>query len=334
VIASRLLDVAARLLPSEAEPSAATVRPGDVRTLELSATVEGPGQVAWPTAEELHAALQGRAAVLAGPTDAPAAPGAADLGGTTHARRYELQLLLAPGTRELGPLDLVLRDAVGEEADRATVPPVSVEVASVLEPAAEEALRQAQQEPQQLQQAILQHVAPPRGPWVLEGPGLPWWAWACLAGALLLAAVTAWWAWRRRRGPGAASVPAVPAEPPEAVARRRLQALLAARHLERGEHRIFHVELADILKTYLDGRHGWDLRERTTDEIRALLRHDLRFRPLAAAIAREIVGTLEGCDLVKFARHAPPPADSLALAEAVSQVIERTAPRPPMEGAA
>src|SRR5205085_10391349 len=91
----------------------------------------------------------------------------------------------------------------------------------------------------------------------------------------------------------------------------------------RGEHLAFHVELSDILKEYLERRTGLELRERTTDEVRALVYppRGIGAAPIVkeASARGDVLHVLGSCDLVKFAKDAPAPAESFALCDAVDR---------------
>ncbi len=126
---------------------------------------------------------------------------------------------------------------------------------------------------------------------------LPW-----LAAAAALAAAAVWLHRRRRRRTRPeARAPAVPPRPAHEVALEALDALEAARLLERGEIKTYHVRLSDILRVYVEGRFGVDAMEMTTGEVVAALRGT----EAGGGVAADVRRLLDRCDLVKFAKLRP-----------------------------
>jgi len=190
---------------------------------------------------------------------------------------------------------------VGEGGVETTLasPPLSISIASVL--TAEDT------EPADIKKPVSMPVA-------------PLWPWLLLA-ALLLAA-GAWWLRRRRRPAGdvAAALPAAPPPPAHLVAYAELERLLSSGLLERGGEKEFYIELAEILKRYLEARFGIDTFERTSNEILAALRSAGVSIKVKASSAEFFVA----CDMVKFARHHPPEDETRATVERAYQIIDET----------
>ena len=67
------------------------------------------------------------------------------------------------------------------------------------------------------------------------------------------------------------------------------------------EAKAYYMKLTDTLRTYLQGRYGFNAREMTTGEILDAL-HGLQDDEQARAELQEILGT---ADLVKFAKATP-----------------------------
>jgi hypothetical protein len=138
---------------------------------------------------------------------------------------------------------------------------------------------------------------PPRDVW---GANRLWWP-IILAAALgvALIALLIWWWRRRRRQTTVEPVVTMPAVTPREWALRELERLTAARLIERGEVRLFYIELSEILRKYLallDNAWSTDL---TTNE--------LSDRLIASKVTPGLLFTLiDRADLVKFARHRPP----------------------------
>ena len=135
-----------------------------------------------------------------------------------------------------------------------------------------------------------------------------------LVGGLLFAR------WRRRPRP----VVLPPPVPAHVVAYQQLDELQKAELVARGEYQDYYLQLTEIAKGYLEGRFGIDALDRTTDELRlALERAAAQLAPLKPT---ELVRFLQACDLVKFARFAPPGEEAQAALEQVRAMVAATAP--------
>lgn len=195
--------------------------------------------------------------------------------------------------------------APGQKTQEVAVPPVEIKVESVL--------AKAEQKDQ---------LRPPRG--MIEYRSWFWWI---VGGIALVAAIAGWIAWsrwRKRRALLAAGVdPDAPVRPPEDVAREALAALLASPLLAERGPKPFYIELGDILRRYLEGRFGVPALDRTTAELLPELRQVAALRPLQANV-RDFFDT---CDLVKFARFTPEPAEIDSDVGRARAIIDGTAPR-------
>jgi hypothetical protein len=138
-----------------------------------------------------------------------------------------------------------------------------------------------------------------------------------------------WSRWRARRAQVTAPPePVAPPRPPHEIAYGEMQRLLSSGLLEKGRIKEFYIELAEIMKRYLEARFGVDTFERTTSEILEALR-------LARLPVRGMTSTSEffgACDMVKFARHAPASEETRATVERAYRLIDETkAPEQPAE---
>lgn len=197
--------------------------------------------------------------------------------------------------------------APGVRTQEVVVPPVEIKVESVL--------AQAEQQDQ---------LRPPRG--MIEFRSWFWW----ILGGLALAAAVAGWIWWRRRARRLALLaagidPTKPVRPPEDVAREALAALLASPLLAESGPKPFYIELGDIIRRYLEGRFGVPALDRTTAELLPELRQVAALRPHQA----EVRDFFDTCDLVKFARFTPEPAEIDADVTRARAIIDGTAPRRP-----
>lgn len=166
-----------------------------------------------------------------------------------------------------------------------------------------------------------------------EMPERVLWPFAVAAAALALAlGLWMWSRFRARRAQVAAPPePAAPPRPPHEIAYGEMQRLLASGLLEKGRIKEFYIELAEIMKRYLEARFGVDTFERTTSEILEALR-------LARLPVRGMTSTSEffgACDMVKFARHLPASEETRATVERAYRLIDETkAPEQPAEAPA
>jgi hypothetical protein len=148
------------------------------------------------------------------------------------------------------------------------------------------------------------------------------------AGTLFLAGVVlifVMWLW-----PGAKQVMAPPPLPPHVQAYRALDELEGGELLPERQFEEFYVQLTEIAKGYLQGRFGVSALDRTTEEIRWILRHEEdRIAPLTA---KEVLAFLDTSDLFKFAGFEPREDEPQEALARVRDMIDRTAPEAP-EGA-
>ena len=141
-----------------------------------------------------------------------------------------------------------------------------------------------------------------------------------LVGGLVMGLL--WARWRRRPRP----IVLPPPVPAHVVAFQQLDELTKAELVEKGAYQDYYLQLTEIAKGYLEGRFGIDALDRTTDELRrALDRAAAQIAPLKPV---ELVRFLQACDLVKFARFAPPVAEAQAALAEVRGMVEATLPKP------
>ncbi|HUF76174.1 MAG TPA: BatD family protein [Longimicrobiales bacterium] len=118
--------------------------------------------------------------------------------------------------------------------------------------------------------------------------------------------------------------PALPTleRPAHEIALESLAALEASGMLERGEVKEYHIEVSDILRTYVERRFHVDALEMTTREVLVGLEGagvDESFRDGLAAF-------LDQCDMVKFARGRPGPEQARQVLELGRRIVQRSAP--------
>lgn len=223
-----------------------------------------------------------------------------------------------PGDYEIPPIEVLSVPVAPEPGARAgekfqslsvTTAPITVEVASVLKNAAEEA-----------DVAGIKPIAAAPVNWrpIIAGAG----AGALALGALGVALVVV----ARRR----ANRPAPPPPPSHEVALARLRELRSRNLIQNGEHKVFFAEVSDILRAYIEERFGLMAPERTTEEF---LREAATTGWFDADEVRTLRRFLTSCDLVKFADQRPAPEDGDRTADIAQSFIERTRPAPLPPGA-
>jgi hypothetical protein len=93
---------------------------------------------------------------------------------------------------------------------------------------------------------------------------------------------------------------------PDEIAFQELDTLLAEDLLARGEVKLFHLRISDILRRYIENRFGLKAPERTTEEFLAELSQNYQLqKALLTNHKRLLEEFLSQCDLVKFAKHEP-----------------------------
>jgi hypothetical protein len=118
--------------------------------------------------------------------------------------------------------------------------------------------------------------------------------------------------------------PAAPWRPPHEVALEALHALESSSFLEDGEVKEYHIQVSDILRTYIEGRFRIPALEMTTSDIMA----GLGMTGTEATILDDLHRILHQCDLVKFAKQRPDPDASRAILALGRRLVEDTIPTP------
>lgn len=145
--------------------------------------------------------------------------------------------------------------------------------------------------------------------------------------ALILATILAIYLKRRRDRPPPPPPPK-PRDAPDVEALARLQALWAEGLVATGRGREFFFRLTEIARDYVGRRYGFDALEQTTDEL--LL--ELRRRPTQGLDYDAFAAFARNADLVKFAKIEPTDGECKTAFDAVTTLVQRTRPPPPVEG--
>jgi hypothetical protein len=164
----------------------------------------------------------------------------------------------------------------------------------------------------------LRDITPPEEPPPPPPSWLRWLPWAGVAVALA-GLVAGGWQLRRRF-----TTPARPLTPHEWAAREldRIEALQLPRA---GELERYHTLLSDVVRVYLEQRFSLPASHQTTAEFLETMRRSPQLTPAQQGLLRDFLGR---CDMAKFARAAPPPAECRAVAAMARGFVQETTPDP------
>ena len=216
---------------------------------------------------------------------------------------YEIEPYLA-GTLRIPPIRVRYRDK-GAAEDEATIATEAFEIE--VEPIAS-----AEEEGAELRDIHDPLAMPFPVGWLIAG-----------AIAALAAGAAAWFWWKSKQQPPV--VEAAPPDPPDTIALRELDELLAAGLAQQGLVKELYGGVSDILRRYIEARFGLHAPEQTTEEFLSELRRTLGFDPAHRALLRAF---LEHTDLVKFAEARPTAAQVDETVAACRRFIVETKPKP------
>ncbi len=112
------------------------------------------------------------------------------------------------------------------------------------------------------------------------------------------------------------------AVPPHVAAIRALEALHHQKLWQNNKHKQYYTLLADIVRTYIEGRYGIQAMEMTTDE----LMRALKGVELSETNRSKLAGLLGVADLAKFAKYTPSAEDNEACYNDAYYFVEDTKP--------
>lgn len=207
-----------------------------------------------------------------------------------------------PGETAVPPLRFLVQN--GDRTDTLTGDPVTVAIASVLSPKAED----------------INEIKPPF-------PFPNYWLLLVPAAAVLLA-VAAYLAWvlfrKLQRVREQARTPLSPWD--EALA--ALAGLPVQQWLADGRVQQYYYSLSEILKRYIERRYEFNAAEQTSTEIIAEMKR------LKTPFREEFVGFIRRADLVKYAKYRPTAEELPEAIEAVRGMIIRSRPTDSIPGPA
>ena len=197
-----------------------------------------------------------------------------------YTKSYELEPFLS-GDYEIPPMKVTFWKPEEEKRHEVESEALIVRVSSLL--------------PQKAAELVIAEIMPP-----VAFPRPPHqWLYGVIAGCILCSGgVFGYILWRKRRtNPETALGP-----PAHEVAFARLEDLIQARLIEKGEVKLFYLRLSNTLRHYIEDRFALRAPELTTEEFLA----DLRDTDVLIQSHKDLLKEfLQHCDLVKFAEHVP-----------------------------
>lgn len=105
---------------------------------------------------------------------------------------------------------------------------------------------------------------------------------------------------------------------PEAIALEELEQIQMKNYIRRGDYKLFHIEVSNVIRRYLE--NGWKITalEMPTSDLIAALKKEKPFRDSYVQLLRRF---LEVCDLVKFAKYPASPEESNEIMEHAHELI-------------
>ena len=148
---------------------------------------------------------------------------------------------------------------------------------------------------------------------------------ALMTGLILatVAAGSGWWlyrGWRRQNGLGAVA----DNRPPYQVAYDELDRIGGLGLPEQGQFKAHYTLVTDCLRTYLEQQFGLHVFDRTTTELKVVLKQST----LAPDHTRRFIDLFSDSDLVKFAKLTPEVAEARQLIDEARLLVTLTKPRP------
>jgi hypothetical protein len=156
----------------------------------------------------------------------------------------------------------------------------------------------------------------------------PMWPW--IAGGLLVAALVAvigWWAYRRWQGKPFGLAPLVDNRPPWQVAYDELTRIEGLGLLEHRRFKEYYTLVTDCLRKYLEDQFDLRVFDRTTSELRPILRQS----DLDPEHTRRLLNLFTESDLVKFAKFTPDRESAWQLVGEARTLVDLTRPMPELE---
>lgn len=150
---------------------------------------------------------------------------------------------------------------------------------------------------------------------------LPDWSWALWVLAAIAAIAVAYFFLKRKRPATAAVLPAAAMLSAWDIANRQLEELAHEQYPQKAMFKAFYIALSDIVRRYLENRFHIKAPEMTTEEFLNLAKSSEALNTEQKEFLRDF---LNGCDLVKFAKHVPSINDAWANFNRARKLIDET----------
>jgi hypothetical protein len=145
---------------------------------------------------------------------------------------------------------------------------------------------------------------------------IPWYVWGILA-LVVLGTGIVFFLFKRKKNQEILAPP----RPAHEIAYEALQVLRQKEYLRRKEHKLYYIELSDIVRRYLENRFNLRAPEMTTEEFLNSVKEERTLSYGHKNLLREF---LSHCDLVKFAKYEPPEKEADLSFESAKKLIEQT----------
>ncbi len=155
------------------------------------------------------------------------------------------------------------------------------------------------------------------------------WYWIAIPLLVILLIARFIYYWLKRPKKVVIVQPKAPAVPSYVTALNKLNELREKKLWQQGEVKLYHSELSDTLREYLENRYGINALEQTSDEIMASIKR----LSIPGEGRNKLSQILTTADLVKFARQQPLPAENDQVMDNAIDFIMQTKqePLPPAE---
>ncbi|MDZ7342217.1 MAG: BatD family protein [candidate division KSB1 bacterium] len=137
---------------------------------------------------------------------------------------------------------------------------------------------------------------------------------------ILIAALVFWYIRRLRQGKSLLPIREKPKRPSHEIALEELEQLLKLQLLEKGEFKAFYSRISEIIRRYIEGRYFIPALEMTTGQ----LIDTMQQAEIETEAVRLVEDFLMSCDLVKFAKYIPMPAENQQAIDQAFEIVNTT----------
>jgi hypothetical protein len=145
------------------------------------------------------------------------------------------------------------------------------------------------------------------------------WPWIAIPLLIILVVIGFIYYWSKRPKKEIIVKPVIADIPPHVIAINKLNELRDKKLWQQNEVKLYHSELSDTLREYLEKRYRIHALEQTSDEIIS----GLKYMKIAPEDSNKLQQILVMADLVKFAKENPLPADNeQSMDNAISFILQ------------